>query len=476
MELKEVNSVYFIGIGGIGMSALARWFHAKETPVAGYDKMESDLTRQLIEEGMHVHYEDQLDLIPDTFLDKDGTLVVYTPAVPIDHIELNYFRDSGFNVKKRSEVLGIITDNHFTIAVAGTHGKTTTSSMIAHLLSVSRKGCSAFVGGIMTNTGTNLMIGNDKAPIVVEADEYDRSFMQLNPNYTVITSLDPDHLDIYGDETAMLDTYEEFVKKTPKDGKVLMYSEAGFKINPGNKYTSYAIRQGDAVADALRIVNGAFVFTYRYGMEKISDVYVEVPGYHNVLNALAAITVAIDMGMDGKEIRKRMKTYAGVKRRFEYVFRSPHATLIDDYAHHPEEINAFLKSVRSLAGKRKITAIFQPHLYSRTRDFKAAFAEALDKADEVILLDIYPAREQPIPGITSKSIFDLMDNEKKYLETKGTLFDRLDKLNLDIVLTIGAGDIDREVPKIEKYMKDKFEPTAADEASSDEETKSEDDE
>ncbi len=475
MELKEVNSVYFIGIGGIGMSALARWFHAKKMPVAGYDKTESDLTKHLVEEGMDVHYEDQLDLIPDNFLKKEGTLIVYTPAVPIDHMELNYFRDNGFHVKKRSEVLGMITDNHFTIAVAGTHGKTTTTSMIAHLLSSTRKGCTAFVGGIMTNTGTNLIIGNAKAPVVVEADEYDRSFMQLNPNYIIITSLDPDHLDIYGDETAMLDTYEEFVKKSPKDGKVLMHSEAGFKINPGNKYTSYAIRNGDAVADALRIVNGAFVFTYRYGMEKISDVYVEVPGYHNVENALAAITVALDLGMEGKEIRKRMKTYAGVKRRFEYVYRSPHITLIDDYAHHPEEINAFLKSVRSLAGKRKITAIFQPHLYSRTRDFKAAFAESLDKADEVILLEIYPAREEPIEGITSKSIFELMENEKKVMVSKENLLDELEKHNLDIVVTIGAGDIDREVPKIAKYLKNKFEPQDND-PESEENSKAEGDE
>ncbi|WP_436515658.1 UDP-N-acetylmuramate--L-alanine ligase [Ekhidna sp. To15] len=476
MELKEVNSVYFIGIGGIGMSALARWFHAKKMPVAGYDKTESDLTRQLVEEGMDVHYEDQLDMIPDTFLAKESTLVVYTPAVPTDHMELNYFRDNGFHVKKRSEVLGMITDNHYTIAVAGTHGKTTTTSMIAHLLSSSRKGCTAFVGGIMTNTGTNLIIGDAKAPVVVEADEYDRSFMQLNPNYTIITSLDPDHLDIYGDETAMLDTYEEFVKRTPKDGKVLMYSEAGFKINPGNKYTSYAIRNGDAVADALRIVNGAFVFTYRYGMEKISDVYVEVPGYHNVENALAAITVALDMGMEGKDIRKRMKTYSGVKRRFEYIYRSQHTTLIDDYAHHPEEINAFLKSVRSLAGKRKITAIFQPHLYSRTRDFKAAFAEALDKADEVILLDIYPAREEPIEGISSKTIFDLMDNEKKVMATKENLIEELDKHNLDIVVTIGAGDIDREVPKIAKYLRNKFEPQPDEDTESEENSKAEGDE
>ena len=308
----------------------------------------------------------------------------------------------------------------------------------------------------MTNTDSNLIIGNEDAPMVVEADEYDRSFMRLNPNYIVITSLDPDHLDIYGDETKMLDTYEEFAKKTPDDGKLLMQSDAGYKINPGNRYTSYAIREGDAVADSLRIVNGAFVFTYRCGMEKISDIYLQVPGYHNVLNALAAITVALDMGMEGREVRKRMKSYAGVKRRFEYVFRSPQATLIDDYAHHPEEIESFLKSVRSLSGDRKITAIFQPHLYSRTRDFMKGFAKALDKADEIILLDIYPAREEPIEGITSKSIFDLMENEKKVLIPKDYLLQELENHEMDVVVTIGAGDIDREVPKVAEYMKNRF--------------------
>lgn len=458
MKLNEVNRAYFVGIGGIGMSALARWFQANGKQVAGYDKTASDLTRTLEEEGMDVHYDDSLEMIPNEFLSNEGTLIIYTPAIPSDHMELNYFKDNHYSVMKRSEVLGMITENHYTIAVAGTHGKTTTTSMIAHLLSGSRKGCSAFVGGIMTNTGTNLVIGSKDAPVVVEADEYDRSFMRLNPNFTIITSLDADHLDIYGDETEMLDTYEAFVKKTPADGKVLMYSEAGYKINPGNKYTSYAIREGDAVADALRIVNGAFVFTYRCGMEKISDIHLEVPGYHNVENALAAITVALHMGMDGKEIRKRMRSYAGVKRRFEYVFRSPHATLIDDYAHHPKEIEAFLKSVRSLAKDRKITAIFQPHLFSRTNDFKKGFAEALDKADEVILLDIYPAREKPIPGVTSNSILELMENKHKSIVSKDDLLEELDKRNLDVVVTIGAGDIDREVPKIAGFMKEKFGP------------------
>jgi len=456
MKLEEVKRTYFIGIGGIGMSALARWFHAKEISVAGYDKTPSPLTKKLEDEGIAIHYKDSLDLIDEKYLEQEGTLVVFTPAIPSDHLELNYFKDAHFSVMKRSEVLGMITENSFTIAVAGTHGKTSTSSMIAYLLSHSRKGCSAFVGGIMTNTNSNLIIGDKDAPVVVEADEYDKSFMRLHPNFTVVTSLDPDHLDIYGDESNMLDTYEEFVKKTPENGQVFMSSEAGFKINPGNNYISYAIRQGDAVADSLRIVNGAFVFTYRYKMEKISDIHLEVPGFHNVENALAAITVALEMGMEGKEIRRCLKTYAGVKRRFEYVFRSPMVTLIDDYAHHPKEIEAFLKSVKTLAGKRKVTIIFQPHLFSRTNDFKRGFAEALDKADEVILLPIYPARELPVKGVTSDSILDLMENENKHLVKKEDLIAELESRELDVVCTVGAGDIDREVPKIAAMMKEKY--------------------
>jgi len=456
VNLDEVHKVYFVGIGGIGMSALARWFHANKCIVAGYDRAATDLTVTLTEEGIGIHYEDDIELIPNIFREKEGTLIIYTPAVPSVHSELNYFFDNEFEVKKRSEVLGMITENHYTIAVAGTHGKTTTGSMIAHLLSDTERGCSAFVGGIMTNTNSNLMIGGKDAPLIVEADEYDRSLMHLNPDYVVITSLDPDHLDIYGDEAAMLDTYEKFAKKLPEEGKLLMQSEAGRRINTDIKYTSYELKDGDAVADALRIVNGAFVFTYRRGMEKIADIHLEVPGCHNVLNALAAITVARDRGMEGQEISKRMKTYKGVRRRFEYVFRSPEVTLIDDYAHHPEEIEAFLRSVRSLAKDQKITAIFQPHLFSRTNDFKAAFAQALDKADEVILLDIYPAREKPVEGVSSKVIYDLMENERKVMVSKDYLIRELEDHDLDVVLTIGAGDIDKEVPKVAAYLKNRF--------------------
>ncbi|MEM6735509.1 MAG: UDP-N-acetylmuramate--L-alanine ligase [Bacteroidota bacterium] len=456
MNLKDIHRTYFIGIGGIGMSALARWFHAKEILVAGYDKTGSALTYALEEEGMSIHYQDDPKLIPEAFLSSDGTIVVFTPAIPKDHLELNYFKERGHTIKKRAEVLGIITENHYTIAVAGTHGKTTTCSMIAHLLSESKGSCSAFVGGIMTNTNSNLMIGDDDAPVVVEADEYDRSFMQLNPNYTVITSLDPDHLDIYGDATGMLEAYEVFAKKTPGNGKLLIQSNASYQINPGRRYTSYALSKGDIVAEAIRVENDAFVFTYRCGMEQISDIQLQVPGYHNVMNALAAITVALDMGMEGKEVQKRIKSYAGVKRRFEYVLKNSETTLIDDYAHHPEEIEAFLKSVRSLSEDRKITAIFQPHLYSRTNDLKKDFARALDKADDIILLEIYPAREKPMEGVSSKSIYDLMENKNKVMIDKKYLINELDNHKLDVVVTIGAGDIDREVPKVAEYMKHRF--------------------
>lgn len=456
MNWKDIHSAYFIGIGGIGMSAIARWMHAKGISVAGYDRTPSSLTNALMEEGMDIHFEDKLELIPKKFLVKENTLIVFTPAIPSAHQELNHFQNKGFAVKKRSEVLGMITENHYTIAVAGTHGKTTTSSMIAHLLSDSEDGCSAFVGGIMSNTNSNLIIGNKDAPIVVEADEYDRSFMRLSPDFIIITSLDADHLDIYGDESGMLATYENFAKKIPDDGLLLVEKMATTKIDPSINYMTYGIKDGDVQADDLRIENGAFVFTYRCKTVTIKDIKLAFPGFHNVANALAAITVAIARGMDGKHIHRRIESYRGVKRRFEYLLKSEKITFIDDYAHHPAEIQAFLKSVRSLAMGRKITAIFQPHLFSRTNDFKKGFAEALDIADDVLLLEIYPAREVPIPGVTSKSIFDLMKNSNKEIVAKSDLLDALNKRPLEMVVTIGAGDIDREVPKIAAYLKEKY--------------------
>jgi len=436
------------------MSALARWFAARGKKVAGYDLRETELTRKLAAEGMDIHFQEDISLIPNSFKGQKGTLIVYTPAVPEDHAELKFFKENNFNLKKRAEVLGDITKEHYTIAVAGTHGKTTTSSMIAHLINGISGGVNAFVGGIMANYDSNLILGEEDAPIVVEADEFDRSFLHIHPNYTVVTSIDPDHLDIYGDEEGLAKTFLEFVERTPAKGRILMSSEAGLKIF-GPAYTSYDIRLGDIVAESLRIVEGAFVFTYRKGKIKVTDLFLYVPGYHNVLNALAAVTVALEMGMSDKQIRTRLKTYKGVKRRFEFVIRFGKTIVIDDYAHHPTEIAAIIRSVRELYKKRYLTVVFQPHLFSRTRDFLEGFAESLDAADDVILLPIYPAREKPIRGVTSESIFELMENEKKMVCEKEELLSVLEEKKPDLILTLGAGDIDKEVLKIAEFFKPK---------------------
>lgn len=452
MKLQEYTSIYFVGIGGIGMSALARWFKARGKNIAGYDRTETELTKTLAAEGMDIHYTDDIMAIPAEFKGQAHTLVIYTPAIPKDHTELNFFQNNGFELKKRSEVLGMITAGHYTIAVAGTHGKTTTSSMIAHLLNGMSGGVTAFVGGIMTNYDSNLLIGDEDAPVVVEADEFDRSFLQLNPNYTIVTAIDPDHLDIYGDQAEVERCYREFVAKTNPKGRILMSSEAGLKI-PGPQYTSYDIKLGDVVAESLRIVDGAFVFTYRKGKVKITDLFLHVPGYHNVQNALAAITVAFEMGLSDKMIRTRLKTYKGVKRRFEFVKRFGRPVIIDDYAHHPKEIEAFLRSVKTLYPKRKITVIFQPHLFTRTRDFLDDFAASLDAADDVILLPIYPAREKPIKGITSELLLEKMQLESKMVCEKENLLEVLLEKRPEVLVTVGAGDIDKEVSKIAALFK-----------------------
>ncbi|MEQ9229420.1 MAG: cyanophycin synthetase, partial [Cyclobacteriaceae bacterium] len=407
-----------------------------------------------VEEGCLIHYDDDVLQIPTAFKGQAKTLVVYTPAIPEEHREYKFFKENNFELKKRSEVLGMLTKGHYTIAVAGTHGKTTTSSMIAHLLAGQSGGVNAFVGGIMSNYNSNLIIGDEDAPMVVEADEFDRSFLQLNPNYTVVTSIDPDHLDIYGDETELAKSFKAFVDKTDPKGRILMSSEAGVKI-PGPQYTSYDIKLGDIVAESLRIVEGAFVFDYRKGKIKISDLFLYVPGHHNVMNALAAITVGFEMGLSDKQIRTRLKTYKGVKRRFEYIQRFGKTIIIDDYAHHPTEIDAIIRSVRVLYRKRKITVVFQPHLYSRTRDFMDAFAESLDAADDVVLLPIYPAREKPIKDITSQALLDKMKLQRKFLSSKEELPDLLEELKPELLLTLGAGDIDKEVPKLAELFKDK---------------------
>ncbi|MFY0605806.1 MAG: UDP-N-acetylmuramate--L-alanine ligase [Cyclobacteriaceae bacterium] len=458
MRLTDVHSVYLIGIGGIGMSAIARWFNQRGVKVGGYDRIQTTLSSKLEEEGMWIHYVDNRKEIPSEFLDKVNTLIVYTPAIPAKHEELRFFNKKGYHVKKRSEVLGLISRDHYTVAVAGTHGKTTTSSMIAHLLNQSEAGCSAFIGGIMTNYESNLIVGKEEAPVVVEADEFDRSFLHLSPNYTIVTSVDPDHLDIYGDEDQMKEAFGQFVQLGGEEGKTLVHYAAGEKINMHleNLYYTYGIDKGDIQAKALRAVNGTFIFNY-HGNQVIKDLKLSVPGFHNVENCVAAVTLALDMGMDAETIKAGIESYRGVKRRFEFVIKNDKFTYIDDYAHHPTEISAFLKSVKALFPRKKLTVVFQPHLYSRTRDFQKGFAESLMLADEIILLDIYPAREEPIKGVTSDIIFEKIYKENKALTTMDELEGVLSSKSVELLCTIGAGSIDTQVPKLKSYYLNKFE-------------------
>ncbi|MBV6643118.1 MAG: UDP-N-acetylmuramate--L-alanine ligase [Cyclobacteriaceae bacterium] len=452
MNLDQIHRVYFIGIGGIGMSSLARWFSQRGIAVAGYDKTETALTKRLASEGMDIHYEDDLNLVPKEVLeDKAHSVIVFTPAVPKTHKELSFFQSGEYKLMKRSEMLGTISRSHWTVAVGGTHGKTTTSSMIAHILHET-VGCSAFVGGIMTNYDSNLLIGAEDAPVVAEADEFDRSFHRLSPNYSIVTSVDPDHLDIYGDLKTMHEAFAEFLKKTNPEGKVLLHAKAAeiIKSHLTIPFSNYGIEMGDVQAQNVHVENGNFYFNY-LGKQKIEKVELQVPGYHNVENAIAAITMALDFGIDAQKVKAAIAGYRGVKRRFEYIVRSKEVVYIDDYAHHPTEITALLKSVRSLYPAKMITAIFQPHLYSRTKDFQDGFAKSLELADDIILMDIYPAREEPIPGITSQVILEKINSTNKMICKRDRLIEVIAQKDPEVLLTVGAGDIDREVERIRDY-------------------------
>ena len=453
MTLEDIHSVYCIGIGGIGMSAIARWFHKRGLPVAGYDRVSSPLTESLSREGISVHYEDDIAKVESSFKDPAKTLVMYTPAVPSTLGELQFFREKNFVVKKRSEVLGLISEGHYTVAVGGTHGKTTTSSMIAHLLHGSASGCSAFVGGIMTNYDSNLLVGEQHAPVIAEADEFDRSFLRLKPDYSILTSLDPDHLDIYGTEEIMKDGYLEFLSLNDRKADLLLHFDTveqfGSRLD-GFTFRSFSLTDGDIVAENIKVDDGYNVFDYA-GEHRLEDIRMQLPGNHNISNALAAITVALDRGMSPETIIQRMEDYKGVKRRFEYQYRDEQTVFIDDYAHHPSEIEALISSVRFLYPDKRITAIFQPHLYTRTRDFSDGFQKSLSLADEVILLPIYPAREQPIAGVESEMLLNGIESDKRLLQ-KRDLPGALDDMELEVVLTVGAGDIDRLVPEIRNYL------------------------
>lgn len=453
---NHIRQVYFLGIGGIGMSALARWFRHAGYEVSGYDRTETALTKELAAEGMAVHYHDMANDIAGLF-NKKETLVVYTPAVPADMGERIYFEQHGFTMKKRSEVLGMICQQFFTCAVAGTHGKTTVSTMLAHIFKTSKLDCTAFLGGISKNYNSNLLLSSSSKWLVAEADEFDRSFLRLFPDLAVITAMDADHLDIYGDYRSVVEAFNEFVAQVKPGGKVVI--KKGLPVDPArnrqiNHYSYSLTEKADFYAENLLLVSETYMFDLVYPDGKIEDIRLNYPGQLNVENAIAASSLALLAGVDPEAIKEALITYEGVKRRFDVRYRSENYMLIDDYAHHPEELRAIISSVRSMYTGRWITGIFQPHLYSRTRDFADEFAAQLSRLDEVVLLDIYPAREKPVPGVTSALIFDQLENENKQLITKADLPETVRHLKPGVILMMGAGDIENLVEPVSNILKD----------------------
>lgn len=456
--MKQYSSLYFIGAGGIGMSALVRYFLAKGYRVAGYDRTSSPLTEALQSEGLEIVYDESVDLIPDYCRDPKTTLVVYTPAIPATHAGLLYFREHGFKVVKRAELLGLITQSSKGLCFSGTHGKTTTSSMAAHIFHESPIGCNAFLGGILRNYNSNLILSDHSPFTVIEADEYDRSFHWLHPYMAVVTATDPDHLDIYGTEEAYLESFAHFTSLIQPGGCLVI--KKGIKLVPrvqeGVKVYTYSARDGgDFHADNIRVGNGTILFDFVAPDGVVADVELGVPVDINIENAVAAMAIARLNGVADDDMRRAMASFKGAKRRFEFWVKRDDRVMIDDYAHHPDELKASIRSVRALYPGRKLTVIFQPHLYSRTRDFAPQFAEALSMADQVILLDIYPARELPIPGVTSQLIFDRITCRDKELCLREKLLERIKECNFDILLTMGAGDIDRLLPEIASIVEAK---------------------
>lgn len=456
--MKQYSSLYFIGAGGIGMSALVRYFLAKGYRVAGYDRTSSPLTEALQSEGLEIVYDESVDLIPDYCRDPKTTLVVYTPAIPATHAGLVYFREHGFKVVKRAELLGLITQSSKGLCFSGTHGKTTTSSMAAHIFHESPIGCNAFLGGILRNYNSNLILSDHSPFTVIEADEYDRSFHWLHPYMAVVTATDPDHLDIYGTEEAYLESFAHFTSLIQSGGCLVI--KKGIKLVPrvqeGVKVYTYSARDGgDFHADNIRVGNGTILFDFVAPDGVVTDVELGVPVDINIENAVAAMAIARLNGVADDDMRRAMASFKGAKRRFEFWVKRDDRVMIDDYAHHPDELKASIRSVRALYPGRKLTVIFQPHLYSRTRDFAPQFAEALSMADQVILLDIYPARELPIPGVTSQLIFDRITCRDKELCLREKLLERIKECNFDILLTMGAGDIDRLLPEIASIVEAK---------------------
>lgn len=457
MEYKDIKSVYFVGAGGIGMSALVRFFLGKGCNVGGYDKTPSDLTEKLIEEGAKIHYAEDVDSIDECFKQKDSTLVVYTPAIPADHKELVYFQTEGFAVQKRAQVLGTLTMSHKGLCVAGTHGKTTTSTMAAHLLHESHVDCNAFLGGISKNYGTNYIL-SDSEYVVIEADEFDRSFHWLRPYMTVITATDPDHLDIYGTKEAYLESFRKYTTLIKPGGALIIHKGLEMKadVQDGVKVYEYSRNEGDFHAESIKIGNGEIIFDFVHPEGVVKDIQLGVPVSINIENGIAAMALAILNGVTEEELRSGMKSFSGVDRRFDFKVKSDKMVFLSDYAHHPNEIDACVKSIRELYAGKKIAAVFQPHLYTRTRDFYKEFAAALSGLDAVYLCDIYPARELPIEGVTSKLIYDnLRPGIEKHLISKDDILEVAKKADFDVLVSLGAGDIENYVPQITEILKGK---------------------
>ena len=451
-----VENYYFLGIGGIGMSAIARYFKAKGFNVAGYDRTASLLTHELEKEGIAVNYSDEVEVIPSEYKNPDNTFVVFTPAIPKDNVQYNFFVSNNFVMQKRAQVLGDITRRERGLCVAGTHGKTTTSTMIAHILKQSHVDCNAFLGGISKNYTSNLLLSDKSDLVVIEADEFDRSFHHLSPYMAVVTATDADHLDIYGTYDAYVESFNHFTSLVQPGGVLIM--KKGIVLNPQlaenvSLYTYSATEKADFYADNIRIGGGKLLFDFIAPTTKICDVDLGVPVLVNVENAVAAMAVALLSGATESELKAGIASFAGIRRRFEIHYKSDHFTLVDAYAHHPKEIEASLKSINALYNDRKIVVVFQPHLFTRTRDFYADFAKALSVATQVVLVEIYPAREKPIDGVSSKIIFDEITSPVKKITTKKELIDTLDNIDFQVLLVVGAGDIDTLIPSIIEHFK-----------------------
>lgn len=459
MELKDIKAVYFVGIGGIGMSAIARFFLHRNVAVGGYDKTPSALTLHLEEEGAQVHYEENVEKIAPCFLNPDNCLIIYTPAVPQEHQELVYFREHGFEVLKRAQLLGLLTRAQKGLCVAGTHGKTTTSTMCAHLMHQSHIDCNAFLGGISKNYQTNYIVSNTSDYVVIEADEFDRSFHWLRPWISVITSTDPDHLDIYGTKEAYLESFRHYTTLIQPGGALIIHRglEMRQEVADGVTVYEYDLLQGDFHAENIIIENGEITFDFISPIENIRNISLGQPVPINIENAIAAMAMAQLCGCTAEELKEGMSTYQGVERRFDFKLKTDKIVFLSDYAHHPKEIYQSARSIKELYKERKITAIFQPHLYTRTRDFYTDFASSLSQLDEVVLTDIYPAREQPIPGVTSKLIYDnLSEGVQKHLIHTDEVLSFVKDHDFEVLIVLGAGDLDNQVPEIEKILKEKY--------------------